>query len=184
MDMPDNKITQETLLDLIDYDKDTGFVYWKTRPLKYFENEKKRDWWNRKYAGKKVGAIGWDGYIHCNIFKRHFIVHRLIWVLVYGIEPNKIDHINGIRHDNRIANLRNVSESENAQNTGISKRNKSGVLGVSWATKYGWWQVTIGGKYVGISKDLDEAIAMRKLAERDAGYHENHGQKRRHYDRP
>ncbi|MDA6380520.1 HNH endonuclease signature motif containing protein [Escherichia coli] len=59
--------------------------------------------------------------------------HRLAWLIVYGTMPDGfIDHINRVRTDNRISNLRLVTHSENMQNRKIQKNNKSGYRGVSW----------------------------------------------------
>lgn len=92
---------------------------------------------------------------------------------------NAIDHINGIKDDNRIANLRQVSDEENARNKKRHFRNKSGVMGVTWSKADKKWRVRIGvsGKYkcLGSFHSLEEAISVRKKAEHDLGYHENHG---------
>ena len=72
-----------------------------------------------------------DGYILNFIQGKVYREHRLIWLYVYGELPNGIlDHINRIKSDNRIKNLRIVSHSENKQNTEKQANNKSGLKGV------------------------------------------------------
>jgi hypothetical protein len=59
-----------------------------------------------------------------------------------GEMPKIIDHINRIKNDNRWCNLRNVSTAENIRNSGLSKRNKSGIKGVYWNSINKNWRVT------------------------------------------
>jgi len=99
--------------------------------------------------------------------------------MVYGIDPEFIDHINGNRADNTIKNLRSVSQTENARNTKRKKHNTSGVSGVHWVKKDQRWLATIyhKGKRIGLGqyKSFDAAVAARKLGEQVYGYHKNHG---------
>lgn len=114
----------------------------------------------------------------CIDYKK-LLAHRVAWVYFYGIEPNKIDHINGIRTDNRISNLRDTNSIGNARNTEIKCTNKSGVTGVSWDKKNKKWQVSITVNYktifIGRYSLLGDAAKQRKLAEEKYGFHKNHG---------
>lgn len=80
--------------------------------------------------GKEAGCLCPDGYVTIKINENnkhnYFKAHRLAWLLEYKKWPQKkIDHINGIRNDNRIANLREVTPRENNQNT---KKHRDGKL--------------------------------------------------------
>jgi hypothetical protein len=86
-------------------------------------------------AGRKTACLDASGYVQINLSPYGPVKgHRLAWLLHYGEWPNgHIDHINGIRNDNRIVNLRAVSNAINCQN----KRrplpsNKTGWLGVTY----------------------------------------------------
>lgn len=87
----------------------------------------------RRSTGKVAGHRKDNGYLHFHFAGKKHGAHRLAWLYVHGSWPeHDVDHINGIRSDNRIVNLRDVSRSENLQNQRrASARNKStGVLGV------------------------------------------------------
>lgn len=77
-------------------------------------------------SDKRAGTLGTMGYRNIKIKNKLYYEHRIIWCMLYGQWPNKIDHINGIRDDNRIQNLRNVTNKQNSQNLKVSIRNKSG----------------------------------------------------------
>ena len=174
-------IDVETLRELIAYDADTGKLFWLPRDAKFCKNEHQANAWNAKYARSEAGvAIDTHGYKTITILKKPYLAHRLIWAMHYGVWPNgQIDHINGDRSDNRIHNLRDVSQSENQRNSKRRSDNKSGVPGVSWHSRYLKWQATISSsgkrKCLGYFNDLNEAIQTRRAAEQACGYHENHG---------
>lgn len=97
----------------------------------------------------------------------------------YGVEPNLIDHINGDRKDNRIANLREVARSENAMNSARKSNNTSGVTGVWLCSKTGKWNASIAcfgdRRWLGRFDTLQEAAEVRAKAERELGFTERHG---------
>jgi hypothetical protein len=106
--------------------------------------------------------------------------HRVAFAHFYGHWPtDKVDHINQNRSDNRIENLRDVSPQENSQNQKLSKRNTSGVTGVTWHNQRKKWmaQITVSLKThtLGIYEKKADAIAARKDAERRFGFSANHG---------
>lgn len=82
-------------------------------------------------AGSTVGGVHHDGYLQAKFLGRHIQVHRLVWLMHRGELPAVLDHINGVRHDNRIENLRSVSHAVNSQNRrAATSVNKTGFLGV------------------------------------------------------
>lgn len=119
---------------------------------------------NRRKVGQIAGRVDTKGYYRVRLFGREFKAHRLAWLLTYGVWPSaEIDHINGIPGDNRLANLRAVSTSENGQNRKKAMRNnKTGLLGVSdiGGGRY-VAQIKIGGvqHYIGCYRTPEEAHA-------------------------
>lgn len=111
-------ITQERLKELLNYNPDTGDFTIKT---------------SRVCRGIKDSVAGWlesTGYIRiCLDYKKHS-AHRLAFLFIEGRFPNRIDHINHIRNDNRWVNLREVTHQENSKNQSINSKNTSGVMGV------------------------------------------------------
>ena len=107
--------------------------------------------------------------------------HRYIWETAFGPIPEGmyIDHINGVRHDNRLENLRLVDRTGNARNAKRRNDSSSGVTGVHFHKQHGKWNSRINheGKRVelGLYRDWFEAVCARKAAEVRLGYHENHG---------
>jgi hypothetical protein len=149
-------ITAERLRDLLDYDPETGLLTWKVR----------RPGWRE---GR--GCVNNYGYPVIRVDGTTYLVHRLVWLHTHGTwPPNHIDHVNGVRHDNRMRNLRLATHSENLQNRrGPRRDGTSGALGVSWDAKRQKWASYLGvnGKRVhtGRHDTIDAAIAARRAAE-------------------
>ena len=102
-----------------------------------------------------------------------YFIHRLIMGLPTRYDPNtKIiaDHINGDRLDNRKQNLRIIEKDYNPINCKKYKNNTSGTKGVSYMKNLDKWQANINYKgksiYLGVYKDIDAAIKVRKEAEK------------------
>lgn len=157
----------------------SGKLFWKSKTSKLVMSGS-RDAkhsaanWNGRFAGKEAFVCLSDtGYLKGRFLGREMYAHRVIWKIFYGVEPDTIDHINGDRTDNRIANLRSISPSENNKNMGKSKRNTSGVVGVS-RTPAGKWSANIvnGGKsiWLGTFCLKRQAVAARQEAERHLGF--------------
>jgi hypothetical protein len=174
-----HQLTQQALFNLVVYDQKTGVFTWKARPLSFFENERSGKTWNARFAGKVIQTKR-NGYIFFRIFDKHYGGHRLAWLYVYGVWPTAhIDHVNGVRDDNRIANLRDVSIAENQKNQKMRADNKSGVAGVHWARKSRKWYASIrsNGRVfnLGYYANKEDAIAARKSGEIRFGYSPIHG---------
>lgn len=178
-------VSPELLRKLLDYDPDSGLLVWKVRTPDLFseyKNPKARcRQFNSTFAGKRAmyANTSRHGYLTGSIFGRQYLAHRVVWVIVNGVWPDCIDHINGDRTDNRISNLRSVRKSENARNSARSKRNKSGIIGIYWAHHAGKWRAEIcsnGSRiHLGYFSDKSDAAAARKNAEAKCGFHPNHG---------
>ncbi len=136
-----------------DYVHSSGALVWKVRTS------------NRVKVGQEAGCVSKaDGYRVVSLGGRLYKAHRIIWLHVYGEwPPHVIDHINGDRLDNRLANLRAVTSSENAQNLSLSASNKSGLPGVSWDAGRGRWFSSIqkGGKTYALGRFEDKGAAYR-----------------------
>ncbi len=157
-------ITQKQIRELFEYSPETGlFIRLKSRG-----NSKK---------GTIAGTINRTGYIHIKIDGKKYMAHRLAWLYEYGNFPEK--HIDHIKTDNRICNLREVSQSENNRNRLTNCNNNSGVTGVDFHTKTNRWRarISVDSKLVhlGLFSTFSEAVDARKNAEILYGYHENHG---------
>lgn len=97
-------------------------------------------------AGKPAGHINREGYLVIKLNYRPVLAHRLAWFLVYGEWPKEgIDHINGERDDNRIANLRSVPHTINMQNKRAAMANNKScaLLGVTWNKQHKKWQAKV-----------------------------------------
>lgn len=162
--------SQSLLLENFIYNPDTGIL---SRVKPYLRD---------------VGSKEDSGYLAIKFKGEHYKVHRIVWQIVYGdlTSDMQIDHINGIRDDNRIDNLRKVSSQENRRNSKMNINNKSGYIGVSifktrYKTKY---RAMIGIKTKdGLKKNLklglfdnpEDAHKKRLEASKIHGFHPNHG---------
>lgn len=175
-----NQIDPEVVRNLLRYEPETGRLYWRERPSAMFSSQRSHSTWNARYAGREaLTADNGLGYKIGSIFNRHYLAHRIAWVIIYGKWPDVIDHINGNPGDNRLSNLRSVTVSENCCNSKRNRKNTSGQTGVTWSRAANKWaaQISLNGQahFIGVFSDKADAIAARKSAERDLGFHPNHG---------
>lgn len=177
-------LTPNELHKLFEYRADTGELIWKERladPGKTKLEQRGVTIFNKTHAGKAAGVLSVNGYIALTVNSKKTYGHTVAWVMCHGEMPrHQIDHVNGNRADNRIENLRDVPQSKNMRNKAIQSNNTSGCTGVCWCKRRNRWLVRIQTpegktKQVGRYKELDEAVAARKKAEFEYGYHENHG---------
>jgi hypothetical protein len=98
-----------------------------------------------RFKGHKIcGYMEKKGYIAICVKTKTYKAHRLAWLYVYGEMPkNQIDHINGIKDDNRIDNLREATASENMFNRLKFKNSKSPIKGISFHIGQQKWTAKI-----------------------------------------
>lgn len=159
-------ITQEYLKEHMLYDPITGSLTW----LKHRKSTK---------VGTQVGHLADKGYYRLRIGGVQTGVHRLIWLYQTGTFPDQVDHIDHDRSNNAWSNLREVNYTGNARNMSKSKRNTSGVVGVSFDKSRNKWRASIGVegslKHLGMYESKEDAVYARKQAEIREGYHSNSG---------
>jgi len=160
----------------IRYDAQTGAMVW----LPWSHERRRAGWWNARYAGTPaLSCVAADGYRHGLFERRHLKAHRVVWAIVHGDWPPMIDHINGDRADNRLANLRVAGAVTNGRNQKRRVDNKSGATGVHWNAQRREYEAYIRAdgsrRHLGWFKTVAEATAARAAAAADHGYHPNHG---------
>lgn len=123
--------TQQRLAEIYHYDPLTGHFTFKARAERSGNLRGDRAW-NAQHAGRRAGYLRKNGkcleiWVDGSLQK----AHRCAWLYVHGYWPrDQIDHINRCPPDNRIANLRECDNSQNAANRGVQARSKSGVKGI------------------------------------------------------
>jgi len=159
-------LTQEILKSKLNYDPETGVF---TRTLK-------------TGIVKVAGCKDSRGYLAIYLNKKLHYGHRLAWLYMTGQWPDTdIDHINGIKGDNRICNLREATRSQNGRNRGANKNNTSGYKGVCWHKSIQKWmsRITISGdiKFLGYFDAPEEAyLAYCEAAKEYHGEFSNTGE--------
>lgn len=124
--------TIEYLRQRLVYNPDTGILTWR-------RCEEMPKNWNSRYAGTEAfSTTSFYGYKVGSIDGKLYRAHRIAFAIYYGRWPSDIlDHINGNRADNMIANLREASRDQNQHNRKKNKTNTSGFKGVC-RNKNGW----------------------------------------------
>ena len=156
-----SELTQAILKSLLTYDPETGVFMWRVSR-------------GTRRAGSSAGANS-QGYTRIKLLGAQYMAHRLAWLYVNGNLPTQeIDHINRVRNDNRIKNLRLATHSQNTRNAKIRIDNKTGVRGVAWHSQSQSWYAYVhdGQKRVnlGYHKTFAAAVAARSEAEERYGY--------------
>ncbi len=130
------KLTAERARELLDYDPETGVLRWKSKVS----------------VSVKVGAVAGHiqklkngkRYWRIRIDYTNYQLHRVIWLIVYGRWcSGQIDHIDGNGLNNKLSNIREVTNKENARNIRRTSRNTSGATGVCWNKKNKRWRAAI-----------------------------------------
>ena len=157
--MPYLILPYEEVSKIFNYNPETGVLTWAVTRA------------NNATKGSIAGSIDGHGYRQIRINKKSYKAHRIAWLLHYKEFPkNEIDHINRIKDDNRILNLRDVTKTENMRNRTVLKSNTSGFTGVRFNKKDAMWTAKIGDIYLGNFKQFSDAVAARKSAEIKMGY--------------
>jgi len=185
------ELTAEIARELLTYNPDTGKLFWKERPLKYFKNPKiGMKSWNTRWAGKEAFTdinrkkSGQISRLDGKLLNKDYYTHRIAWLIYYGEWPkNQIDHINQDPTDNRIENLRDVTNAENHKNKTLQKNNTTGYVGVS--KYYGKYRARIRinniDKHLGYYDTVEEAAAVRAVASINYNFHPNHGNEKKEH---
>lgn len=151
--------TAEELRKLFLYDPESGILRWRVSPAYHIP----------------VGAVAGSeshGYLNVSIALVSHPVHVIAWAVHKGEWPSGfLDHINGDRSDNKIANLRVVTQAQNTWNRKISKRNSSGVTGVKFRKDAQKWVADIlhngEHQFLGYFEDFESAKQARLARERE-----------------
>ena len=164
----EKEISIEELRRLFDYNTETGVL---TRKISR----------GRGGVGKEAGCVKVTGRRIVGINGRDIFGHRVCYAHYHGYWPQtEIDHRNEDASDNRIANLRAASRSQNESNKKMSRSNTSGMKGVCFHKPAGKWVARIEHNqkvfYLGVFHDKSEAeVAVRAKREELHGAFANHG---------
>ena len=165
------ELTRDRLQSLLSYNPETGEFTGLVRR-------------GRCQAGEIAGYPNRVGngkvYIKIKIDGKNYRAHRLAWLYSYGAWPeNQLDHIDQNSTNNRLSNLRDVTNAENNKNRKRQNTNSSGFMGVSFRNDTQKWRagIVVNGKqiHLGHFELKDDAIVARKNAEVEYGFHPNHG---------
>ena len=174
----------EQMREILSYDPASGELTWKFRSSEWFKDgfrtaQGEANSWNAKYAGKRAGYLAKIGYRYIALPTGRVPEHRVIWAMVHGEWPDVIDHIDGDKLDNRISNLRNVTQRVNMSNAGMWSHNTSGQTGVMFDKRSSKWKsyIKVDQKMINLGHcaEFEDAVAMRLDAEKQYGFTERHG---------
>lgn len=155
-------IDRKQLVEVLRYEPASGAFTWKTSSA------------TKVKPGSEAGHVSADQYRRIVISGRKYLAHRLAWLYVHGEWPlGQIDHINRVRSDNRLINLRVVSCQKNQHNKGLYTNNKSGAAGVHWHERDQRWRAAIGvaGRRIRLGSYVDQRAAEAAYQEAKAIYH-------------
>ena len=163
-----DKLKQDFLRSIYDYDEKIGRLRYKNT-TRYHQ------------AGDIAGYVKQSGYRFIKINKSEYPEHNIIWIWHFGYIPKGkiIDHKNQVKDDNRTWNIAPATYAENSKNIPMSKRNDSGVVGVSYDKKTNTWRVRINVNYNeilwGRYTTIDAARLHRMEALKYFGFSPLHG---------
>ncbi len=150
---------QKYLLSILDYAPLSGHLYWKYRASA-------RVCVNSRLVDTAGGTKSSSGHTIIGIDGARFLAHRVIWKMIHGTEPDYIDHKNGDPSDNRIINLRECTQQQNARNSVRKNSASKFPRGVRpWKNRFKV-RILLGRteKYIGLFKTLDEASSAYQAA--------------------
>jgi len=155
-DNKETKLTQERLKEVFRYEEETGKFFWKIKS-------------GRAMIGNEAGVNAGTGYRYMSVDGQRYLAHRLAWFYAGGVWPvGQIDHINGVRDDNRLTNLRDVNGSANCHNSKVRARNTTGYKGVSKRRNKFLARITVNYRIIdlGVFDTAELAYAARLEAEK------------------
>ena len=127
-------LTGDIVHGLFSYDPTTGILIRKIN-VTYFAK-----------TGQEAGWLDSSGYRRLEIKGKPYLVHRLAWFMTYGTWPeHQIDHVNGLRSDNRLLNLREATVFDNTRNAALRKDNSKGVKGVRKTGNLWYARIQVNG---------------------------------------
>jgi hypothetical protein len=144
------------LRTLLHYDPETGRFTWRASQ-------------GRAKAGTRAGTLNSTGYRYIKVEGKSHKEHRLAWLYAHSVWPTEfIDHINGIKDDNRLSNLREATNAQNLANQGKQRTNTSGHKGVSWDKQRKKWsakiQINRRTIHLGVFENKEDAAEAYKTA--------------------
>jgi hypothetical protein len=144
--------SNERLLELFSYDEETGKLFRSSGPR----------------SGEEITQTNARGYLMVNVDNKRYRAHRVIWKMVYGYDPDTIDHDDRNKSNNRLSNLKDGTQQDNLRNRTISHKSRSGVLGVTFCKATQRWrsEISIGGKSLNLGRfsTVEEAAQARLKA--------------------
>ena len=159
-------LTQSLLRKFYNYDPNTG-VLTARLPQRTLD------------VGGIAGYNHSSGYIGISIGNKEYLLHRIIWLHQTGTLPDQVDHIDHDKTNNRWSNLRAVTNTVNAMNTSLSTNSSTKVNGVCLHKPTGKFRAYImvnrKQKHLGLYDTIAEAEQARLQANKDYGFHPNHG---------
>lgn len=147
------KLSAAAVREVLNYNPDTGLFSWKN-------DHGYRGMWK---AGTRAGYLTKQGYIKIRVEKKNYFAHRLAWLLTYDKWPDGLlDHIDRVKTNNRIANLREACPLRNSHNTILpNAKSTSGIRGVYFNKNLQKWQANISSNrkrmHLGLFKTKEEA---------------------------
>lgn len=177
----------ELINELLECNFESGKIYWKPRTPSLFKGDEvsaegQSKSWNARYGGKEAfTAQNKGGYKVGSINDNILRAHRVIWAMHKGCwDFDMIDHVNGLRSDNRIVNLREADNQRNQWNRKKSCGLSSAYKGVSWDKARSLWSAKISkdGKTLNLGRFSSEADAASAYRLASNGIH---GEFKRHY---
>ena len=153
---PPHVLDAQTMHELFDYDPETGSLVWR------------RTVCARVQKGRHAGTPSGKGYLRVMVSGKNYYVHRIAYAMTWGSWPEQIDHIDGDRSNNRISNLRGVTNLINSHNVRRKKLGNTGVRGIYFNKRFSSFYATIFANrkriYVGAFKNLSDAEAAVNAA--------------------
>lgn len=177
--MPQDLPSPEALRKFFRYEPETGFLFWRERPVEDFKTVSRWKAWNKTYAGTRALASCTDGrYLRGTIAGDAYYAHRVVWAIVYGEWPDgEVDHIDLDKKNNAISNLRLATRSENMRNRSALSRNKIGIKGVSRCSRTPKWiaQISVNGRNRTIGRFNCPTAARLAYIKANAEHHKDFG---------